>query len=179
MVREERRIIMIYTLIGKQALFPAVADAMADEDGVLMETRLEWSHTPIYVSEDASKMLEIKKFIARECGKETFIVAFRDAYEYEVFIKMSVVLYEAYCRKYDNRAKKSKAISIYVPYNESLYPYMKAMSFYPWTKRNDKRRKGEGTTLVFNFGSDASLLKLLEDIKTHGCIRSDEEIYGI
>ena len=178
MVCKERRMNMIYTLIGKQALFPAVADAMADEDGVLMETKLEWAQTPVYVSEDASKMVEIQKFIERECGKRTYIVALRDAYEYEVFIKMSVIFYEAFCRKYDNRAVKSKPLSIYVPYRESLYPYMKAMSYYPWTKRADKYRKGEGTTLVFIFGDDTPLLTLLEDIKTHGYIRTDEEIYG-
>lgn len=170
---------MIYLLIGKQCLFPAVVQATADEEGVMMETSIEWSKTATMVYDELGKAEEMAKSLSSLSGKELFVVALRDFYEYKVFEQMSQLFYEAYCRQFDARAKKSAPMIFSIDDSESWYGYMKAISYYPWEKYRREKGKHGKQRIAFAFPDDRALMTMLADILKHGYIRTEEERYGV
>lgn len=164
---------MMFLIIGKQCLFPSVSSAQVDEDGCLKEIGIEWGKTPTMIYDDEGKCREQIRRLKEMSGKEFYIVAMRDHYDYEIFLQTSTIFYEAFARKYDKRAKKEKTkliIRIDENKGESIYPYIMNMGAYPWTRYVNEAKPYGMHIHTFHFENDEDTLRLLERIKRDGFI---------
>ncbi len=171
---------MIYTIIGRQCLFPAVSAAEVDENGSLKEVAIEWSKTPTYFYDDEGKAQEKIKELRELSGKDFYIVKLISYYELDCFKKMAPLFYKAFAAQCTAREKFTRdniEFTIDEENGETIFPYLFSMRHYPF-KRFTRTAKNGIATLRFEFESGEELFKALEDLKRHGRIRSEEEKHG-